>query len=77
MRHGRSGSTLGGLPVARPVMNRCTDYSRGARLRHGGVGGANGNGRSTRRLELLAPTPLGADTAPPAGPSRRRQIELA
>jgi hypothetical protein len=56
-------------------MNRCSYYSRGARLRHG-VGGANGNSQSTWRLELLAATPPGADTARPAGVNRQSSIAL-
>lgn len=46
------------------------------RLRHGGVGGANGNSQSAWRRELLAPTPPGADIARPVGVSRQASIAL-
>jgi len=63
-------------PIVSPVMNRCSYYSRGARLRHCDVGGANGSSQSTWRMELLAPTPPGAGTACPAGVSRQSSIAL-
>ena len=74
MARGHPRSTLGRLPIVSPVMNCCSYYSRGARLRHGGVGGANGIGQSTWRMELLAPTPPGVHTARPAGVSRQSSI---
>jgi hypothetical protein len=53
--------------VASPVMNSCLYYARDARLRHGGVEGANSEGQILERPRLLAPMPPGVDIARLAG----------
>jgi hypothetical protein len=58
--------------VASPVMNSCLYYARGARLGHGGVGGANSEGQILERPRLLAPMPPGVDIARLAGPRAAR-----
>jgi hypothetical protein len=54
----------GRLPIASPVMSCCPYYSRGPRLPHGGVGGADGIDQRRWRVVLCSRRYLTAPTPP-------------